>query len=170
MPDIFLSYDGAEEYWRVRFDDVFGRAFACNMVRPAQIQAETGQSYIDDLAAKGFLTPETVMVVLLGPKTYSSRKVDWEIAAALNKIGSRPAGLVAMRLPNHQDHGKSSVNPSRIPSRIADNLKSGYIKLYDWTESQRELENRLFSALKDARQRAHLIKNSRALMERDMFR
>jgi Thoeris protein ThsB, TIR-like domain len=170
MPDIFLSYDSADEYWRARFDDVFGREAPYRFVRPDAVPTADGAEYGRELREKGYLTTETVVVVLIGPKSYSSRKVDWEVAAALDNGDARPAGLLAVRLPSHEDYQKTSVNPRRIPIRVADNLKSGYIRLYDWTESYRELESRLYAALKDARSRSHLIKNSRTLMERDMFR
>jgi Thoeris protein ThsB, TIR-like domain len=169
MPEVFISYDSADEYWRARFDDVFGRAFPYRFVRPDAVPDE-GMRYRRELHEKGYLSTETVAVVLIGPKTFSSRKVDWEVAAALGNGTSRPAGVLAMRLPTHEDYQKRSVNPRRIPHRIADNLKSGYLKLYDWTESERELETRLYAALKDARARASLIANSRSLMERDIFR
>ncbi len=170
MPEIFLSYDNADEYWRIRFDDIFAHDFTYRFVRPAAVPEEGGQFYGRELHEKGYLTLETVVLVLIGPRTYSSKKVDWEVAAALDNGSARPAGLMAMRLPTHEDYQKPSVNPRRIPQRIADNLKSGYIKLYDWTESHRELESRLFGALRDAKGRAHLIMNSRELLERDMFR
>lgn len=170
MPEIFLSYDSADEYYRARFDDVFGRAFPYRSVRPAALPSDDGTFYIRELHNKGYLTTDTVMLVLIGPKTYSSKKVDWEVAAALEHRDNLTVGLVAVRLPTHPDFQKAMVDPRRIPRRIADNLKSGYIKIYDWTESERELESRLYSALKDARGRAHLIKNARSLMARDMFR
>lgn len=170
MPEIFLSYDGADEYWRARFDDVFGRAFPHRSVRPLDVPPTDGASYGRQLREKGYLSAETVTIVLVGPKAYSSKKVDWEIAASLEAQGGRPAGLLAVRLPTHQDYQRNTVNPRRIPQRLADNLRSGYIRIYDWTESEHELETRLYAALKDARGRMHLIKNTRTLMERDMFR
>jgi hypothetical protein len=170
MPEIFISYDASDEYYRARFDDVFGRSFPYRFVRPDAVPDGDGTFYCQELRAKGYLNDETVAVVLIGPKAYSSKKIDWEVSAALDTGSFRPAGLLAVRLPTHSDYQQPSVNPRRIPQRIADNLKTGYIKLYDWTESERELETRLYAALKDARSRAHLIKNSRDLMERDMFR
>ena len=169
MPDIFLSYDSADEYWRTRFDDVFGRDCPYRSVRPMQVPTEDGAEYGRLLREKGYMDEETVVVVLIGPRTFSSRKVDWEIASAFDNAGGRPCGLLAVRLPNHEDYQKPSVNPRRIPQRLADNLKSGYLKLYDWTESLQELQTRLYAALKDARTGAAKVKNARALMERDML-
>lgn len=169
MPEIFISYDSSDEYWRARFDDVFGHTHACRSVRSDAVP-DDGSFYARELRDKGYLTGDTVVLVLIGPRTFSSKKVDWEVAAALDDGGTRPAGVLAVRLPTHEDYQKRSVNPRRIPHRIADNLRSGFLKLYDWTESERELDGRLFAALKDARGRAHLVKNSRELMQRDIFR
>ena len=169
MFDIFLSYDGSDEYWRMRFDDVFGQDFTCSLVAPGDVRTAEGETYIGFLNDQGLLHKETVMVVLLGPKAFASKKLDWEIAAALNKKAGRPTGIVAVRLPNHEDHGKKTVSPKRLPVRIADNLHSGHLKLYDWTESPRELESRLYAADKNARANAGKVDNKRKLMTRDMF-
>lgn len=170
MPEIFLSYDAADEYWRTRFDDVFGRNLPYRFVNPVDVPPGGGAIYARELWDKGYLNAETVTIVLIGPKTFASSKVDWEVAASLQSDGRRPAGVLAVRLPSHEDYRKSAVNPRRIPQRVADNLRSGYLRIYDWTESESELETRLYAALKDARGRAHLIKNARSLLERDMFR
>ena len=74
-----------------------------------------------------------------------------------------------MRLPNHEDHGKKTVSPKRFPIRIVDNLHSGFLKLYDWTESSKELQSRLYAAEKDSRTKPNKADNSRSLMKRDMF-
>ncbi len=169
MLDIYLAYDSSDEYWRIRFDDVFGQEFHCKMISPGDIDTSDGNTFIQWLHQKDFINSDTVVIVLMGPKAFSSKKLDWEIAAALEKKGARPGGVVPIRLPNHQDHRQKSVNPKRIPVRVADNLKSGYLKLYDWTESRGELEKWIYAAHKDARNRGHLVKNSRTLMERDMF-
>lgn len=169
MPEIFLSYDRADEYWRTRFDDVFGRDRPYRSVRPSQVPTEDGAEYGRLLREKGYLDAETVVMVLIGPKTFSSRKVDWEIAAAFGTGDSRPSGVLAVRLPNHEDYKKPSVNPRRIPQRLADNLRTGYLKLYDWTESLQELNTRLYAALKEVRTGAAKLKNDRPLMAKDML-
>lgn len=169
MLDIFLAYDNSDEYWRLRFDDVFGRLFKCHQISPMELQTETGEDYVERLTTSGMLNRETVMVVLIGPKAFASKKLDWEISAALKKKGGRPTGLVPVRLPNHEDHGKKTVSPKRFPIRIVDNLHSGFLKLYDWTESSKELQSRLYAAEKDSRTKPNKADNSRSLMKRDMF-
>ena len=169
MIDIFLAYDSSDEYWRIRFDDVFGQDFNCRLISPGEMESETGEDFIRWILEQDLLTEDTVMVALIGPKTFASKKMDWELAAALEKKGRRPTGIVPTRLPNHDDYQKKSVNPRRIPGRLADNLKSGYVKIYDWTESPKELEKRIYTALKEARSLGMKASNSRKLMARDMF-
>ena len=169
MLDIFLAYDNSDEYWRLRFDDVFGQSFKCHQVSPLDAQGATGEDYVEKLTSSGMLTRETVMVVLIGPKAFASKKLDWEISAALKKKGGRPTGIVPVRLPNHEDHRKKTVSPKRFPIRIVDNLHSGFLKLYDWTESPQELQTRLFAAEKDSRTKPNKADNSRSLMKQDMF-
>ncbi len=170
MLDIFLSYDGSDEYWRARFDDVFGHGRHYRSVRPADMPAQGGAFYASELISKGYITPDTVTVVLIGPRTFSSAKVDWEISAALGDGKGKVGGLLAVRLPNHPDYQKPAVNPKRLPVRIADNLKSGFLRLHDWTESEHELESRLYSANRDARTIQQKINNERALLARDILR
>lgn len=169
MLDIFLAYDNSDEYWRLRFDDVFGETFKCHQVPPINMHTASGEEYVQSINSSGMLNAETVMVVLIGPKAYASKKLDWEISAALAKKGGRPSGVVPIRLPNHEDHGKKTVSPKRFPIRIVDNLHSGFLKLYDWTESSQELQSRLYAAEKDARTKPNKVDNSRKLMTRDMF-
>jgi hypothetical protein len=170
MPRIFLSYDLEDESWRARFDDVFGRAHAFRYVSAADVPPGGGAAYARELRDMGYLDAETVVLVLIGPHTHASSKVDWEVAAALDGDGPARAGLVALRLPTHEDFRKPSVNPRRIPQRVADNLRSGYLNLHDWTESEPELTSRLEAALRDARGKATLAKNERALLPRDLPR
>ena len=92
MLDIFLAYDNSDEYWRLRFDDVFGRLFKCHQISPMDLQAETGEDYVERLTTSGMLNRETVMVVLIGPKAFASKKLDWEISAALKKKGRAAHG------------------------------------------------------------------------------
>lgn len=169
MFDIFLAYDSSDEYWRLRFDDVFSHSFNLRLVAPGDSEMLDGPTYVQRLSQSSLMSADTVMVVLLGPKAFASKKLDWEIAAALTVKGSRPTGIVPIRLPNHEDHGRKTVNAKRLPIRIVDNLQSGFLKLYDWTESSKELESRLYAAEKDSRKLAPKIKNQRALMTRDMI-
>ena len=171
MTSLFLSYDyKTDEYWRVRFLDVYAGEFNVKIYNPQDFQAQTGEEYITYLVENGILTVEDVVVVLVGPRTYSMRKVDWDISAALTKKGMRPSGLIAMRLPTHDDHGKNTINPRRVPTRLVENIKSGYVKIQDWVESEQEMQSRYYQALKDAREKAAKIKNNRPLMAQDMFR
>lgn len=169
--NLFISYDpDTDEYWRVRFEDLFGRAFSTRSLPAGEIAAQDGDDYIHQIKARGYIDDNTVMVVLVGPRTYSRSHVDWEIAAALELKGSRPTPLVAIRLPTHPDHGKKSVNPNRIPFRLADNLRSGFLNLHDWSESEQELHSRIMGARKDVLERAHLVQNSRQPLNRDLLR
>lgn len=171
MTAIFLSYDARnDEYWRVRFLDVYGHTHTVNHVQPGDLGAHEADGYIDHLVQDGWMEPEDVMIVLLGPRTYSLRKVDWDVAAALRPKPLRASGLLVMRLPTHEDHGKSTINPRRAPGRIVDNIQSGYINVFDWIESEQDLQTRLYGALKNARENSRLVRNDRALMEKDMFR
>lgn len=168
---LLVSYDpDTDGYWRTRFSDLFGEQFPMHSVGATAFDYDGCEDFKSRLVSAGYLDQETVVVVLVGPKTYARRQVDWEIAAALELLESRHPGLLAIRLPTHPDHGKQTVNPRRVPQRLVDNLKSGYVRLHDWTESARDLEVRLHEALQNARYNAYMIDNRRSPMARDMLR
>ena len=166
--DLLVTYDDErDEYWRVRFGDLFGAEY--DMVSPVVEAAgfDSIQDYYHWLLDIG-LTQDVTVCVLLGPKTHARRRVDWDIAAALELLESRHPGLLAVRVPTHPDHGRSMANPRLLPPRLVDNLKSGYVKLYDWTEDAAEMARRLHDAQQNARHNAYMIVNKRPPMERDL--
>ena len=42
------------------------------------------------------------------------------------------AGVAVILLPKHPDYGKDTYNNSNLPSRLAQNTKNGYVKVYDY--------------------------------------
>ena len=168
---LFLSFDhGQDDYWLVRFTDVFDNAFDIHSVRTVDLEAEDSQQYIRDLIQGGYIVDGTVLVVLLGAQTYARKMVDWEIAAALETKPTRASGVLGLRLPTHGDFGKNTVAPARIPKRLAENVKSGYCAVHDWTESEQQLQAWVNEAIRNARQKTHLVENTADPLKRDIVR
>lgn len=168
--NLLISYDlSSDEYWRVRFSDVFGQDHEINSFKEIAKPGLYTEEYVKSLTSSNWFTSQTAVVVLIGPKTYSSSRVDWEVSSALKPKTGRPTPLLALRLPTHSDHGRSMFNPSRIPARLADNIKSGYLGLYDWTESDQELNRLLSRAARTAKEKNDDADNKRKLMLKDMF-
>lgn len=168
---LFVSFDhGQDDYWLVRFTDVFDTAFDIHSARTVDVEPEDSQQYIRDLIQGGYIMDGTVLVVLLGAQTYARKIVDWEIAAALETKPTRASGVLGLRLPPHPDYGKATVNPARIPMRLADNVKSGFCAIHDWTETPAQMATWVNDAIRNAAHKTHLVENSADPLKRDILR
>jgi hypothetical protein len=168
---LFVSFDhGQDDYWLVRFTDVFDQAFDIHSARTVDVEPADSQQYIRDLIQGGYIVDGTVLIVLLGAQTYARKIVDWEIAAALEIKPTRASGVMGLRLPTHADFGKATVNPARIPKRLAENVKSGFCAVHDWTETPAQLHTWVKEAIRNAAKKTHLVDNTADPLKRDILR
>ena len=82
-----------------------------------------------------YIRDATVTIVLIGPRTWQRKHVDWEIGSSIRKTKRNPrCGLLGIVLPNHSSYGKDDFDPHLIPPRLADNCTEGdsYSVIYDW--------------------------------------
>jgi hypothetical protein len=166
---VFLSYcHRDDQYYRNRFDELFGHLFVDRSVEPGGIGTDISAEYIKRLIEEGYITDSSVLVVLVGERTWGRRNVDWEISAGLDRrIGAHTAGLLGIRLPTQTDYDKSQHRMDLVPPRLRDNLKTGYAKFYDWTESESILEGWIDDAFQARTARADKVDNSRRLFVKD---
>jgi len=99
---VFISYYHKEdEYYRNRFEELFRHLFINSSVKPGDIDTDLSNEYIKRLIQQGYISNSSVVLVLVGPKTYCRKHVDWEISAGLDpRVGNKRAGLVGLILPN----------------------------------------------------------------------
>lgn len=144
----FVSYYHRDDQsYRTLFENLFSDLVISKSVNDGDIDSDNRDGYIKQLVQKDFLSDVTILVVLVGPKTKCRKHVDWEIAGALNlKVGNSYAGLIGLLLPNHPDYGKKTYSSDNLPKRLAANLKSGYAKLYDWSDDRVIMQNRIEAA------------------------
>jgi MTH538 TIR-like domain (DUF1863) len=132
---LFICYHHRDEIYRARFDRLFNHLFINKSVCEGEIETDLSTLYIKRLIQGDYISDASVVVVLVGPRTYCRKHVDWEISAGLSrKVGGR-SGLFGLCLPNHTDYLRSSYTPEIIPPRLVDNLETGYAELYDWTDN-----------------------------------
>ena len=159
---VFISYYHKEDqYYKKRFDELFGHLFISKSVEPGDIDKDTSDAYIKQLIQKDFISDASVLIVLVGNKTYCRKHVDWEISAALNKKVGGYSGLIGLCLPGHSACGKQNYKSDDVPARLVDNLKSDYAGLYDWTTDESTIKQRVEQAFKDRIDKADKIDNSR---------
>lgn len=158
---VFISYyHHDDEFYRSLFEYYFGSIFINKSVRAGEIDSENRDEYIKRLVREGFISAASVVVVLVGAKTYCRKHVDWEISAALNPSVGGSSGLLGILLPTHPDSWKVNGVVSPIPERLADNLRSGYASLYPWTTNLETMRSYIEDAFNARISRSHLIDNS----------
>lgn len=159
---VFLSYyHKDDQQYRNRFDELFSHLFISKSVKPGDIDTDLSTEYIKRLIQQGYIEDTSVLIVLVGKKTYCRKHVDWEISAALNKKVGGYSGLLGLCLPTHPDYEKSEYTADIVPPRLVDNIKSEYAKFYDWTENEANIKRRVEKAFKDRISEVDKIDNSR---------
>lgn len=163
---VFVSFHHADQWYRDRWDELFGSIFISKSVGEGEIDDTNSAEYVARVIRQEYMTDASVCVVLIGPNTYCRKHVDWEIAAALDPRTGGRAGLVGLYLPNHLGY-YGSVS-GFIPARLEDNVKSGYAKLYRWTGDAAEVEAIVEEAFANRRTLTHLARNGRTQFGRNL--
>jgi hypothetical protein len=165
---VFLSFYNEDKWYKDRFENIFKDVFINKSVMQGEIDTDNNTYYIKRLIQQKYIEDSSVLVVLVGPKTYCRKHVDWEISAALNyKIGGY-SGLLGLCLPNHSDYCKDTCTEKNIPPRLVDNLKSKYAKFYDWTEDSGLIKRLIEEAFQGRVNNSEKIDNSRVQYKKNL--
>ena len=153
----FISFCHDDQEYKDPFvhmmgDDIVDKSVEDGDIDDDNIKTETIRQKIRD----DFIADATVTVVLIGPRTWQRKHVDWEIGSSLRDTKKNPrCGLLGILLPNHPDFGTTTYNPRLIPPRLADNCEGddSYACIYDWpgqraTERIRQWIHRAFERRK----------------------
>lgn len=135
----FVSfYHKLDQDYRERFDNLFSDLVVAKSVKDGDIDSDNSDEYIKQLIQKEYLYDTTVLVVLLGSKTYCRKHVDWEVSGALNfKVGDHYAGLLLLKLPGYT---------GQLSERLQANVDSGYAILKNWTDDRVLLQQHIEDA------------------------
>jgi hypothetical protein len=138
----FISYYHYDDQdYKEKFKNIFGDLVTHKSVEEDDIDPDNSDGYIKQLIQKGYLADTTVLVVLIGPNTKHRKHIDWEISGALNlKVGNKYSGLLGLLLPNHPNFGKGKAAYNLMPARLADNFKSKYAFIRDWTDDRVKMQ------------------------------
>ena len=166
---MFISYYHKEDQaYKEKFKNLTSDLIINKSVEDGDISADVKDEYIKQLIQKGFLSDTTVLIVLIGNKTKCRKHIDWEISGALNlKVGDSYAGLLGLKLPNHPDYGTGKSTYDLMPARLADNFKSGYAIIRDYTTDRKKLQEYIELAYKNRTKKADKRTNSRPQMQRN---
>lgn len=162
---VFISYyHKDDEYYRYQFEQSFGHLFISKAVQPGDINTDVSTDYIKRLIQQGYISNASVVIVLVGPKTYCRKHVDWEISAGLNKKIGGYSGLIGILLPQFPLTTEGKYYYDDLPERLTDNVKTGYAKMFTWSwlcSSNDRVTTAIEDAFQDRIYNADKIDNSR---------
>ena len=133
---VFISFhendiDYKESFVRMMGKRIVDRSVDTGNIDDAGLKTATVRQKIRD----EYIRDATVTIVLIGPRTWQRRHVDWEIGSSIRNTKRNPrCGLLGIVLPNHSNYGKEQLDPRLTPPRLADNCTDDdpYSLIYDW--------------------------------------
>lgn len=163
----FVSYYHKDDSkYKEEFLNLMDDLTVTKSVKNGDINSAVSDDYAKQLIQKGYLSDTTVLVVLIGPKTKCRKHVDWEISGALNyKVGESYSGLLGLLLPEHDDYERGRTTYLKIPDRLADNFKSGYAVIRDYTTDRKKLQEYIELAYSNRKSKSDKRVNSRVQMK-----
>jgi len=75
---VFISYYHQDEIYRDLFEEQFGHLFYNHSVKFGDIDNDLSTDYIKRLIREDHISNASVVVVLVGPKTFCRKHIDWE--------------------------------------------------------------------------------------------
>jgi hypothetical protein len=168
---VFLSYYHKDDQaYKIAFEKKFNHLFINKSVSDGDINTDVSTEYIKKLIQSEFLKDASILVVFVSNNTKCRKHVDWEISAALSmKVGGY-SGLMGVLLPTFTLTSDGRFQYDNIPARLADNIKSGFAKMYTW-DYVYSCDASIKEAIQDAFQakslRSDRIDNRRVQMQRN---
>ena len=139
MLKVFISYyhKDDEEYKRRLVQALSSKAID-KSVSPGDIHDESLP--LDEIRRRirdDHIADATVTIVLIGPRTWQRKHVDWEISASIiDRENNKRCGLLGLLLPTHPDfqNAPADRNPRLIPPRLACNIDGDdpFAVIYKW--------------------------------------
>ena len=132
---VFISFHEEDIKYKENFVRMMGKRIVDRSVDTGNIDdAGLKTATVRQKIRDEYIRDATVAIVLIGPRTWQRKYVDWEIGSSIRKTKKNSrCGLLGILLPNHPNYGKKR-NIRLLPPRLADNCKGEdtYALLYDW--------------------------------------
>ena len=138
---VFVSFHEEDIRYKENFVRMMGKRIVDRSVDTGNID-DTGlkTTTVRQKIRDEYIRDTTVTIVLIGPRTWQRKHVDWEISASIIERPSNPrCGLLGLLLPTHSDYRKDAQdrNPRLIPPRLARNIEGNnpFAVIYDWPKN-----------------------------------
>ena len=133
---VFISFHEQDIEYKGKFVRGMGKRIVDRSVDTGNID-DTGlkTATVRQKIRDEYIRDATVTIVLIGPRTWQRKHIDWEIGSSIRrtKRNSR-CGLLGIVLPNHPNYGMEELDHHLMPPRLADNCSEDdpYSLIYDW--------------------------------------
>lgn len=165
---VFISYYHNEDQ---NYKDYIDRYLSNNIinksVKAGEYNPDNKDEYIKRLIREEKISDSSVIVVLIGKDTRKRKHVDWEIYAGLSSKIRGNSGLIGVLLPEIHIPGNQYFL-STLPARLADNVSSGYAKIYSWSDFINSFDTIIDQAYIDRVGLRDRIDNHREQMHRNL--
>ena len=128
---IFLSYVKADQPWAERLSTML--ATVPVDTSPVPSANLPGESF--EASLRQAILGASHTLVLVGPGTRRSRRVDHEIELSTERRAGGPAArVIGVILPNHPDFRQPYYEPDHVPVRLHDLVQSEHALIRKWSE------------------------------------
>lgn len=166
---VFISfYHHDDQVYKEYIDTHLSENIINKSVFSGEYDPDNSDEYIKRLIREEKISDSSVVIVLVGPNTKRRKHIDWEIYAGLRPSINGNAGLVAIFLPTIRTTVNGEYYYEDIPSRLADNIESGYADYYSWDYAIQHFDQIVEDAFENRKTRRRLIVNSRPQMQRNI--
>lgn len=162
---VFVSYYHKDDQkYKDYIDNNFKDIMINKSVMDNDIDSDNSDGYIKRLIREDYISDSSVVVVLVGKNTKTRKHVDWEIYAGLRGSVNGNSGLIGILLPEMK-RSDNKYAYDDIPARLADNIKSGYSKMYNWDDAMRNFKGIIDETFENRIKFKDKIDNSRKQMQ-----
>lgn len=166
---VFISFYHQDDQWYKNYIDTYLSAGIINKsVQNGEYDPDNSDEYIKRLIREEKVSDSSVVVVLLGPNTKKRKHVDWEIYAGLRASVNGSSGLVGIILPEFSKTPDGICLYSDMPKRFADNVRTGYAKIYEWEYARTHFIEIVEAAFYNRISLKQRIDNSAPQMQRNL--
>ncbi|MBQ6444130.1 MAG: TIR domain-containing protein [Methanosphaera sp.] len=149
--NIYISYFHIDEYFKNLLNDMIGENYKIKSSPQEYYIKNNFNSYMDQLNSTN--NEENIFIVLVGTDTYRSVNVDWELEFGLTHHDA----ILGLCLPTNDDYKKDVCTPKTTPTKLLNNLYTGYASYFDWTDSFNDLSEYINIAVNNKLHRHALI-------------
>ena len=166
---VFISfYHNDDQKYKDYLDVLLSNNIINKSVADGEYDSNNSDAYIKQLIRDEKVSDSSVIIVLVGPNTRRRKHVDWEIYAGLCASVNGNSGLIGVLLPEFPMESNGVFYLKDLPTRLGDNVNSGYADVYTWNYFIQNSDSIINIAFNNRITKKAKINNSRLQMQRNL--